>query len=102
MGRQTANLKVCFPYPQPFFDPISPPTYSLGVATDQASRMDDNHRPRSDRRGDDSSGALFSLYQDITEEEDKQRAKRWQKDADGILVFVRTSVSFSTPLHASD
>ncbi|KAH9972248.1 hypothetical protein BGW80DRAFT_1459873 [Lactifluus volemus] len=58
------------------------------VATDQASRMDDNHRPRSDRRGDDSSGALFSLYQDITEEEDKQRAKRWQKDADGILVFT--------------
>jgi Family of unknown function (DUF6535)/WW domain len=34
------------------------------------------------------------MYQGMTEEDDKQRAKRWLKDADGILVFVRTSVSF--------
>jgi Family of unknown function (DUF6535)/WW domain len=33
------------------------------------------------------------MYQSMTEEDDKQRAERWLKDADGILVFVRTSVS---------
>jgi hypothetical protein len=71
----------------------------VGAATDRASQRDENHRPEPER--DDSSGGLFSLYQDMTEEEDKQRAERWQKDADGILVFVRTSVSFSTPLHES-
>ncbi|KAH9965652.1 hypothetical protein BGW80DRAFT_747186 [Lactifluus volemus] len=36
----------------------------------------------------DSSGPLFSLYQDMTEEADKQIAKRWLKDVDGILVFT--------------
>jgi hypothetical protein len=73
-------------------------TYILGAATDRASQRDENHRPELEP---DCSEALFSLYQDMTEEDDKQRAKRWQKDADGILVFVRTSVSFSTPFHAS-
>jgi Family of unknown function (DUF6535)/WW domain len=34
------------------------------------------------------------MYQSTTEEDDKQRAERWLKDADGILVFVRTSASF--------
>ncbi|KAH9967097.1 hypothetical protein BGW80DRAFT_725486 [Lactifluus volemus] len=36
----------------------------------------------------DSSGGLFSMYQDMTDEDDGQRAKRWLKDADGILVFT--------------
>ncbi|KAH9953356.1 hypothetical protein BGW80DRAFT_1192565, partial [Lactifluus volemus] len=36
----------------------------------------------------DSSWPLFSLYQDMTEEADKQMAKRWQKDVDSILVFT--------------
>jgi Family of unknown function (DUF6535) len=94
MERRTTNLKVCFSYSQPCCYPISPPTYSLlGAATNRASQRDENHRPEPER--DDSSGALFSLYQDMTEEDDKQRAKRWQKDADGILVFVRTSRSVS-------
>jgi hypothetical protein len=72
-------------------------TYVLGAATDRAPQKD-----WSELEPVDSSGALFSLYQDVTEEDDRQRAERWQKDADGILVFVRTSVSFSTPLHASN
>jgi len=38
----------------------------------------------------DGSGALFSMYLDRAEEEDKKAAERWKGDADGILVFVRS------------
>ena len=37
----------------------------------------------------DGSGALFSMYLNRAEEEDKKAAERWKGDADGILVFVR-------------
>lgn len=36
----------------------------------------------------DSSGPLFSIYSKAAEEEDNKMVKRWQKDADGILIFV--------------
>jgi len=38
----------------------------------------------------DGSGALFSMYLNRAEEEDKRAAERWKGDADGILVFVRS------------
>jgi hypothetical protein len=36
----------------------------------------------------DSSGPLYHMYVKMTEEEDEKMAHRWQKDADGILIFV--------------
>jgi hypothetical protein len=36
----------------------------------------------------DSSGLLFSIYSKAAEEEDTKMVERWQKDADGILIFV--------------
>jgi hypothetical protein len=36
----------------------------------------------------DRSGPLFSIYSEIASEEDKKMAERWQKDADGTLIFV--------------
>ena len=36
----------------------------------------------------DSSGPLFSIYTKAAEDEDKKLVERWQKDADGILIFV--------------
>jgi hypothetical protein len=36
----------------------------------------------------DSSGPLFNMYIKMAEEEDNKMADRWQKDADGILIFV--------------
>jgi hypothetical protein len=36
----------------------------------------------------DSSGPLFNMYIKMTEEADNKMADRWQKDADGILIFV--------------
>jgi hypothetical protein len=36
----------------------------------------------------DSSWPLFSIYSKNAEEEDIKMAERWQKDADGIILFV--------------
>ncbi|KAH9956666.1 hypothetical protein BGW80DRAFT_1213327, partial [Lactifluus volemus] len=36
----------------------------------------------------DSSGPLFHMYIKMTEGEDEKMALRWQKDADGILIFT--------------
>ena len=36
----------------------------------------------------DSSGPLFSIYSRAAEDEDTKMVERWQKDADGILIFV--------------
>jgi hypothetical protein len=40
----------------------------------------------------DSSGPFFSLYSKVAEEEDNKMVERWQKDADGILIFVSPGV----------
>jgi hypothetical protein len=40
----------------------------------------------------DSSGPLFSIYSKVAEEEDDKMVERWQKDADGILIFVSPCV----------
>jgi hypothetical protein len=49
----------------------------------------------------DSSGPIFSMYSKAAEEEDKNMADRWQKDADGILIFVRPRVSIILPFNIS-
>ena len=41
----------------------------------------------------DSSGPLFSMYSKAAEEEDNKMVGRWQKDADGILIFVSPRVA---------
>ena len=51
----------------------------------------------------DSSGPIFSMYLEMTEEEDKKMAESWKSDAEGILVFVRLHllVPFFKPTHES-
>jgi hypothetical protein len=34
------------------------------------------------------------MYNKMTEEEDNKMTDRWQKDADGILIFVSPNTSF--------
>jgi hypothetical protein len=41
----------------------------------------------------DGSEPLFIMYVERAEKEDKELADRWQKDADGILIFVSIHVS---------
>ena len=45
----------------------------------------------------DSSGSFFSIYSEATKKEDVEMVERWQKDADGILIFV----SHCLGLHAA-
>jgi hypothetical protein len=47
----------------------------------------------------DSSGPLFSIYSKAAEDEDNKMVDRWQKDADGILFFVRPCVCIHIYFH---
>ncbi len=47
----------------------------------------------------DSSGPLFSIYSKAAEEEDNKMVEQWQKDAEGILIFVSPRVGIRLPLH---
>ena len=46
----------------------------------------------------DSSGPLFSIYSKATEDEDNKMVERWQKDADGILIFMSPCVGIHIAL----
>ncbi|KAI0293701.1 hypothetical protein B0F90DRAFT_1761324 [Multifurca ochricompacta] len=59
----------------------------------------------------DGSGPLFSMYVEMTGEEDKKLAESWKADADGILVFTvdwfvlgrrRSFVSSLSPGHSTE
>ena len=52
-----------------------------------------NQLPQGESIFGDSSGRLFSIYTKAAEEEDKKIVERWQKDADGILIFVSPRVA---------
>ena len=47
----------------------------------------------------DSSAPLFTIYTKISEEEDNKMAERWQKDADGIIIFVRPKGSVHSAVY---
>ena len=51
---------------------------------------DSTHFPPPQRESSfgDSSGPLFSLYSKIAEGDDNMMTERWQKDAEGLLIFV--------------
>ena len=38
------------------------------------------------------------MYSNIVEEEDNKMTERWQKDADGILIFVSSHIRIHTPI----
>ena len=42
----------------------------------------------------DSSDPLFTMYSQYAEDDDKNMTKRWTKDADGIIIFVRSEANF--------
>ena len=47
----------------------------------------------------DSSGPLFSMYSKFAEKDDNKMTDRWQKDADGILIFVSLCVAILHTTH---
>ena len=44
--------------------------------------------PQVESNFGDSSEPLFSMYTKAAEDEDNKMVERWQRDADGILIFV--------------
>ena len=54
--------------------------------------------PRGGLHFRDSSRLLFSMYSNIVEEEDNKMTERWQKDADGILIFVSSHMRIHAPI----
>ena len=47
----------------------------------------------------DTSEPLFSLYSEMVEDGDNQFADRYQKDAEGILLFVSPRSCLRAPKH---
>jgi hypothetical protein len=60
-----------------------------------------NQRLQGESNFGDRSGHLFSIYSKATQEEDNKMTERWQKDADGILIFVSPRVDIHLSLHTN-
>ncbi|KAH9970880.1 hypothetical protein BGW80DRAFT_528981 [Lactifluus volemus] len=79
----------------------------MSQPTNRVIDVEDNARERVETNGDtnvpqsaqrqpsqdqsnfsDGSGPLFNMYVERAEKEDKDLADRWQKDADGLLIFT--------------
>ena len=65
-------------------------------------RLDPQSTPNKPLHGEsnfgDSSGPFFSIYSKAADDEDNKMVERWQKDADGILIFVSPRVSIHISL----
>ena len=77
---KSGSVLVCLPIPQPV---ILANLANLGLRTAQTHSSNGDLTPFSD-----SSQPLFSMYSKVAEEEDNKVVARWQKDAEGILIFV--------------
>jgi hypothetical protein len=75
------------------FDP-SPLISQLCIVDDRRDHptTTSNQSLQGESNFGDSSGPLFSIYSKAAEDEDNKMVERWQKDADGILIFVSTRV----------
>ncbi|KAH9989376.1 hypothetical protein BJV74DRAFT_454490 [Russula compacta] len=47
----------------------------------------DQPSPQGESNSSGSSGPLFTMYLQFSEEEDNKMAERWQKDAEGMIIF---------------
>ena len=54
--------------------------------------------PQVESNFGDSSEPIFSMYTKAAVEEDNKMVERWQKDADGIIIFVSSFLRIHTVL----
>ena len=75
---------------------MSPPNFQLCIVDDPRDHpMTTSNQALQGRSNfGDSSGPLFSVYYKAAEDEDNKMVERWQKDADGILIFVSLVSAF--------
>jgi len=68
--------------------PVDSPTRKPDDDPELSHNQPSSLPPKGESNFGDSSGPIFSMYSKMTKEEDDQVAERWQKDADGVLIFV--------------
>ena len=76
-----------------------PPLISLKYAVDGPHYLPhaaEIHPSYQDPKFRDGSEPLFTMYSRMAEEEDDKMVRRWRRDADGILIFVRPCVILHT------
>ena len=61
--------------------------------------MTTNSPLQEESNSGDSSGPFFSVYSDAAKDEDNKRAENWQKDAEGIVIFVSPCVDIHPSSH---
>ena len=84
--------QVCLTCRSDLFSPnTNHKCYAVHIDGDQTQSATDQQSRDGPSFGD-SSGPFFSMYSNAAEEEDNKMVKRWQKDADGILIFVSPCV----------
>jgi hypothetical protein len=76
--------------------------FSLGLAPwiSPVHKVDHPDHPQRDEDHSeyaDNSVPLFNKYRSMAEREDNKVAKRWQKDAEGILIFVSSQLNLHIP-----
>ena len=82
---------------------LSPLISQLCIADDRPNHpVPTSNQPlQGESNFGDSSGPLFSIYSKAAEDEDTKMVERWQKDADGILIFVSPRVGMRLSLHVT-
>jgi hypothetical protein len=68
------------------------------VPPSQLEQDQTSQGPSGPANCNDSSGPFFNMYIRMTEGEDNKMSQRWQKDADGILIFVSPYYALHTKI----
>jgi hypothetical protein len=87
-------------FPTSSISPVSPIWMRVDAQPNQAQSAP--KQQEGEIKFGDSSWPLFSIYSKNAEEEDIKMAERWQKDADGIILFVSLYVRSRTPTDPTD
>ena len=98
IGRRTGRTR-CVTHPSRFN--LSPLISQRCIADDRPNHPVPtfNQPLQGESNFGDSSGPLFSIYSKAAEDEDNKVVERWQKDADGILIFVSPRFGMCLFLH---
>jgi hypothetical protein len=76
----------------------APSHFTARNPTTNVPQSEQHQSSRGQPTFSDGAEPIFNMYVKMSQEEDNKMADRWQKDADGILIFV----SSSCYLHASE
>ena len=100
MSQKFAAYPPGQPYPAPInVYPASRPTSLLSELLEESSEESSEEEPLDEEQGGsfkppksvDKSEALFTMYLDRSDEDDRKTTEKWKGECDAILVFVSDS-----------